>query len=156
METIILSSAWVITTFLLFIFIDKKNLLRAQLSFLFMQFLSWGFGALVVQDRLIEYPEGFLENTYRASFTFEFFVFPATGALFNVHFPKKRSWFVKTAYTVSFPAVITTIEVILEKYTELIHYIHWTWYYSFITITCTLLISYWYYCWFFKKISSPC
>ncbi|WP_420850842.1 CBO0543 family protein [Paenibacillus aceris] len=52
----------------------------------------------------------------------------------------------------SFPTIMTIIEVFLEKRTELIKYINWTWYMSFITITITLLLSYWYYLWFFKKI----
>jgi len=152
METLILYTVWIVTAILLVIFINRKTLIRAQVSFLFMQVPSWLFGALVVQGRLIEYPVGFLSIAYRASFTFEFFVFPAISSIFNVHFPKEKPWFVKTIYVFSFPTVITIIEVFLEKYTELIKYLNWTWYLSFITITITLLISYCYYLWFFKKI----
>ncbi|MFH5181337.1 CBO0543 family protein [Paenibacillus sp. TAB 01] len=152
METLILYTVWIITAILLVIFINRKTLIRAQVSFLFMQVPSWLFGALVVQGRLIEYPVGFLSIAYRASFTFEFFVFPAISSIFNVHFPKEKPWFVKTIYVFSFPTVITIIEVFLEKYTELIKYLNWTWYLSFITVTITLLISYCYYLWFFEKI----
>ncbi|WP_425270946.1 CBO0543 family protein [Paenibacillus ferrarius] len=65
-----------------------KKLIQAQVSFLFMQLPSWLFGSLVVEGELIEYPVGFLSVVYKASFTFEFFVFPEISAIFNVHFPK--------------------------------------------------------------------
>ncbi|MGO4496405.1 CBO0543 family protein [Paenibacillus sp. 2RAB27] len=152
MDTIILYLVWIITAILLVIFIRRKNLIKAQVSFLFMQVPTWLFGTLVVKGRLIEYPVGFLSVVYKASFTFEFFVFPAISAIFNVHFPREKSWFIKTIYTLSFPTIMTIIEIFLEKRTDLIKYINWTWYMSFLSITITLLLSYWYYLWFFKKI----
>lgn len=152
MDTILLWSAWIVTVILLLIFINRKNLLQAILSFLFMQVPSWLFGALVVEGGLIEYPVGILQMAYKASFSFEFFILPAVSAIFNVYFPKQKTWLFKTIYTLSFPTVITIIEVVLETHTELIKYIHWTWYLSYITLTITLLISYWFYLWFFKKI----
>ncbi|WP_376768175.1 CBO0543 family protein [Paenibacillus alginolyticus] len=152
MDMIILYSVWIITAVLLVIFIKRKNSIKAQVSFLFMQIPSWLFGAWVVQKRLIEYPVGFLKIVYKSSFTFEFFVFPSVSAIFNVHFPKDRSWFFKSIYILIFPTIITIIEVILVKYTQLIKYLNWDWCWSFITITFTLLISYGYYLWFFKKI----
>ncbi|MGO4276587.1 CBO0543 family protein, partial [Paenibacillus sp. TAF58] len=135
MDMVILYSAWIVTAVLLLIFIKRNDLIKAQVSFLFMQIPDWLFGAWVVKKGFIEYPVGLLKMVYKSSFTFEFFVFPAVSAIFNVHFPKDKSWFVKTIYTLSFPTVITIIEVNLVKYTQLINYLNWTWYWSFITIT---------------------
>ncbi|WP_373864159.1 CBO0543 family protein [Paenibacillus glycanilyticus] len=100
---------------------------------------------LVVQGGLIEYPVGFLKMAYRASFTFEFYVFPAVSTIYNIYFPKKKPWFIKTLYIIAIPGVMTISEVYLEKNTELIKYLHWTWYWSFLTMTATLLLSYGYY-----------
>lgn len=152
LDTFILYTVWIVTALLLLIFIRRKNLLKAQVSFLFMQVPTWLIGALVVKERLIEYPVGFLSVVYKASFTFEFFVFPSVSAIFNVHFPSTKPWFIKALYTLSFPTFITIGEVSLEKHTELIKYINWAWYWSFITMTITLFISYGYYLWFFRKI----
>lgn len=152
MDTIILYLVWIVTAILLVIFIRRKNFIKAQLSFLFMQVPTWLFGTLVVKERLIEYPVGFLSVVYKASFTFEFLVFPAISAIFNVHFPNEKPWFIKSIYIFSFPTVMTIIEILLEKHTELITYINWTWYMSLISMTITLLLSYWYYLWFFGKI----
>ncbi|WP_336786297.1 CBO0543 family protein [Paenibacillus sp. MMO-177] len=153
MDMIILYSVCIIIVILLIIFIRKKNLIEAQISFLFMQVPTWLFGSLVVKGGLIEYPVGLLSVVYKASFTFEFFVFPSISAIFNVHFPKGKPWYYKTGYILIFPAVMTLIEVYLEKNTELIKYLNWTWYMSFISITLTLLLSYWYYLWFFSKVT---
>ncbi|WP_397376041.1 CBO0543 family protein [Paenibacillus terricola] len=152
MDKIILWSVWILTAILLLVFIKRDNFINAQLSFMFMQIPCWLFGTLVAEGKLIEYPIGFLNNVYKASFTFEFFVFPSISAIFNVYFPTHKSWFIKTVYTLSFPAAMTIVEVLLEKNTDIITYIRWSWYWSFITILITLLISYWYYLWFFRKI----
>jgi len=155
-EMIILASAWIVTIVLLILFINKKKLLDAQFSYLSMQVPTWLLGALVVQKRLIEYPVGLLETTYKASFSFEFFIFPAVSAIFNVNFPRNKSMFIKILYTISFSGAISVGEFILEKYTELIKYINWAWYWSFIGMTICLLLNYYYYRWFFKKIRDEC
>lgn len=152
MDKIILWFVWILTAILLLVCIRRNNFMNAQLSFMFMQVPCWLFGTLVAEGKLIEYPVGFLNNVYKASFTFEFFVFPSISAIFNIHFPTHKSRFIKTVYTLSFPAAMTIVEVLLEHNTELITYIQWSWYWSFITILLTLLISYGYYLWFFKKM----
>ncbi|MGG1514580.1 CBO0543 family protein [Paenibacillus oryzisoli] len=154
MDNLILGACWIATAALLVILINRKNLIQAILSFLFMQVPSWLFGALVVQGGLIEYPVGFLQMVYKASFSFEFFIFPAVSAVFNVYFPQKRRWFAKLIYTLSFPTIITITEVQLEKHTHLIKYLHWSWYWSFLTLTFTLLLSYSFCLWFFKKVKT--
>ncbi|WP_425531830.1 CBO0543 family protein [Paenibacillus cellulosilyticus] len=117
-----------------------------------MQVSCWLFAALVAEGNLIEYPVGLLNNVYKTSFTFEFFVFPSLSAIFNVHFPSDKSWLAKTMYTLSFSTGMTIVEVLLEENTELITYTRWSWYWSFITILITLLLSYGCYLWFFKKM----
>ncbi|MFB9324706.1 CBO0543 family protein [Paenibacillus aurantiacus] len=152
MDTVILYGVWILTTILLIVFINRTNWIQAQISFLFMQVPSWLFGSLVVQGGLIEYPVGFLKIAYRASFTFEFFVFPAVSAIFNTYFPRKKHWVIKTLYILGIPGLMTAGEVYLEKHTELIKYLHWAWYWSYLTMTATLLLSYGYYLWFFRKV----
>lgn len=151
-DTIILYSVNLFTVLLLWFFIPRDKLIEAQISFLFMQVLTWLFGAIVVENKLVEYPVRFLENAYHASFTFEYFVFPAVSALYNLHFPSKKGWFDKIMYMLAYPTAMTIVEVFLEKYTNLVKYVCWSWYWSFITLLITLVISYAYYKWIFKKI----
>ncbi|MEW4211643.1 CBO0543 family protein [Priestia megaterium] len=151
-ETVILIIIWILMAIVLWRLVPRHKIIDAHISFLFMQVITWLFGTLVVENRLIKYPVRFLDYAYKASFSFEYYLYPSISALFNLYFPKKHSWKSKFFYSVSYPTVITVIEVLLEKYTNLITYIHWTWYWSWITLLVTLLISYRYYIWFLKKI----
>lgn len=152
LEKFILIISTLAALLLLVKFVSKSKIIDAHISFLFMQVQTWIYGALVVENRLIEYPVRFLSYANRISLNFEFFIFPAISALFNIHFPAKKSLVYKTLYVVAYPTAITFFEVILEKYTDVIKYINWSWYWSWITMLAALLISYRYYLWFMKKI----
>ncbi|MDF2791222.1 MAG: hypothetical protein K0S80_4324 [Neobacillus sp.] len=152
LEIWILIVSIIVTVILLWIFIPRDRILDANISFLFMQVLTWLFGSIVAEKRLIEYPVRFMEYAYRVSFTFEYFIFPAVSALYNVNYPCGKSLKYKIGYNIFFPTIMTGTEVILEKYTSVIKYIHWSWYWSWISMYLTLQISYWYYRWINKKI----
>ncbi|WP_326163046.1 CBO0543 family protein [Schinkia azotoformans] len=62
--------------------------------------------------------------------------------------------FVQSGYFIGFSTVLTTIEVMLEKYTDLIKYIHWAWYISWITICISLFIVCLFCVWFLAKGNS--
>ena len=148
-ETKIEIVSWVITIVLLYIFVPKHKYREAHVSFLFMQALTWVFGAVVVELHLIAYPVRFFHYAFRSSFTFEYFIFPAVSVLFNVHFPKEGTYLKKTLYTLVFPSILTISEVLLKKYTDNIKYIKWNWFWSWLTLLLTLYASYKDYQWFF-------
>ncbi|MEH7110185.1 CBO0543 family protein [Bacillus sp. JJ1764] len=151
-EIWILIISIIITIILLWKFIPRNKILDAHISFLFMQVLTWLFGSIVSEEKLIVYPVRFMEYAYRVSFTFEYFIFPAVSAIYNVNFHRLNNVKYKVGYMFFFPSIISGTEAILEKYTDVIKYIHWAWYWSWITIFITLQLSYWYYLWFMKKM----
>lgn len=150
-ETGIETASWIIAIALTYFFVPKRKYREAQVSFLFMQALTWIFGLLAVELRLLEYPVRFFSYTTRVSFTFEYFVFPVVSVIFNLYFPKEGTWISKSLYSLAFPTILTIAEVILEEYTDCIEYIYWHWSWSWISMLATLLLSYAYYKWFFKK-----
>jgi hypothetical protein len=152
LEIIILIFSIILAVFSLWKFVPKEKILDAHVSFLFMQGQTWLYGAFVVENRLIEYPVRFIYYAYRISLVFEYLIFPTISVMFNIHFPSEKRFLHKLLYIIAYPTVITIIEVILEKYTGVIKYLNWTWYWSWLTMLITLLISYKYYLWFFKKI----
>ncbi|MEQ2466044.1 CBO0543 family protein [Niallia hominis] len=144
-------SAWIIMSFLLLVFVPRNKIREAQLSFLFKQVLTWIFGLLVVEKNLISYPSRlFFKKANKSSFTFEYFVYPALCSFFNLYYPEKRSTFYKFCYYLLFSGIITGFEVVGCKYTNLIKYKNWKWYWSFITMWVTYYISLIYYRWYFK------
>lgn len=150
-EIFILVIAWIITIIMLILFIPKKKIREAQLVFLFKLSITWLIGLLVVEFGLIEYPVEFFKYATQTSFSFEYFIFPALCAIFNINYPNNKSYLRQFMHYVYFCTAMTIVEVLCEKYTDIIKYIHWTWYLTWITLCITFFISHKYYIWFFKN-----
>jgi hypothetical protein len=146
----ILLSVWVAATGILF-FIPKNKIRLAVVAFLFQQIITFLIGLVVVEFGLLEYPVRLFPTVNRTSFTFEYYAFPVICAAFNVWYPNDRSILIQVGFYVGFSSVLTIAEVILEKYTSLIHYIQWEWYTSLITIGLALYIAREFCVWFFTK-----
>lgn len=149
-DLLILVFAWIITIIILILFIPKNKLREAQLVFLFKHVITWVIGLLVVELRLIEYPVRLFSYANRTSFSFEFFIYPSICAVFNIHYPNKKGIFKQFIYYFNFCSAMTIIEVLCERYTNIINYIHWTWYVTWITLFITFYLSRKFYLWYFK------
>jgi hypothetical protein len=150
MEWWLLLSVYVVAIGILF-FIPKNKFRLAVVAFLFQQVITFLNGLVVVELRLLEYPIRLFASINRTSFTFEYFAFPVICAAFNVWYPINRSALIQLGYYVGFSSVLTILEVIIEKYTKLIKYIHWEWYISWVTICIALFIARLFCVWFFAK-----
>jgi hypothetical protein len=141
---------WVITTGLLIRFIDKSKIREAFVAFTCKQILTWILGLVVVEFGLIEYPVRLFANANKTSFTFEYFVYPAICAIFNVNFPEKKSKINISIYYISYCTIITILEVLVERNTRVLKYIHWSWYTTWITLFITFFITRRFYVWYFR------
>ena len=151
LEYILLALSWAISIALLLIFIPRNKVREAHVVFFFKQLLTWLFGLVIAEYDLIEYPVRIFKSATTASFTFEYFVYPAICALFNINYPENRVWLKKALHYFYYTSGITAIEMILEKYTLLIDYVNWTWFWTWLTLLATFLLSRLYYTWFFRK-----
>ncbi|MCH1624395.1 CBO0543 family protein [Fredinandcohnia quinoae] len=133
------------------IFTAVKQIRLAAVAFLFKQVITFLFGLLVVEFDMIEYPVRLFSAINRTSFTYEYYAFPAVCALFNVWYPSDRSVLVQLGYYVGYTSVLTAGEVLIEKYTALIDYIHWEWYISWITIFLSFFLVRIFCVWFFHS-----
>lgn len=149
-ETIILVTAWVITTIVLIIFVPKTKIREAMVIFLFKQLITWIVGLLVVELGLIIYPVKSFTNASQTSFDFEFFIYPAICVVFNLHYPEGKKPLIQLMHYISYCSAITVVEVLIERYTDIIEYIHWEWYVTWITLFITFYASRKFYIWFFK------
>lgn len=155
LEKMIETSSWIVTSVLLIKFVPPNRMKEAQVSFLFKQVMTWLFGLIVVEKKLISYPYRlFFKKVNKASFTFEYFVYPALCSLFNLYYPEKKNNFVKILYYCFHTSIITGFEVFAVTYTNLIHYKKWSWKWSFITIWFTYYLSRIYFKWFFNDDDS--
>lgn len=146
----ILLLVFIIATSIVFS-IPKNKIRLAIVAFLFQQMITFLIGLVVVELGLLEYPVRLFASINRTSFTYEFYAFPVLCAAFNVWYPYDRSIHIQWSYIIGFTSVLTIIEVIIEKYTALINYIHWEWYITWITLCLALLLSRLFCVWFFAK-----
>jgi hypothetical protein len=133
------------------IFIPKNKNRLAVVAALFKQFITFLAGLAVVELGLLEYPIRLFPSISRTSFTYEYYAFPVVCAAFNVWYPKERGHVLQMSYYAGFASVLTFVEVLIEKYTGLINYIHWEWYITWVSICLSFYISRLFCNWFFQK-----
>ncbi|MDQ0340717.1 hypothetical protein J2S00_003543 [Caldalkalibacillus uzonensis] len=119
----------------LFLFSLRKPLLLKDtiLIFLMKAYFSSFIGVIVVKEEMVEYPVRFLSKYFDASILFEYFLYPIM--CIYLYQTTVHSRFLGIVLQCAlYTAALTTIEVICEKYTDLVEYHSWTWMHSFITI----------------------
>lgn len=139
-EMVISISAFIIALLILIFVIDWRYFRDWVVVYLFKVNLDFIWGIPVVKLKLLEYPERFLPNYYDTSILFELWVFPILCVLYN-QVTKDRGIGPIIFFAMLFSAGITVIEYPLELYTNLIHYIEWSWFTTFYTLIITFLMS---------------
>lgn len=151
-EIIILVLAWILSIIMLILYVPKNKIREAQVIFLFKQVMTWLLGLTVAQFKLIEYPVRAFEYATRTSFSFEYFIYPSICVVFNLHYPEGKGSLKQSIYYFNYCSIITIIEVLCEKYTNIIKYTNWTWYITWISFFLTFYASRRYYIWFFSRL----
>ncbi|OQP05486.1 hypothetical protein B1690_13640 [Geobacillus sp. 46C-IIa] len=133
MDRVHLWALLVVGVALLFFSLRTPPIKDKILVFLLKAYFSTFFGIIVVEAKLLEYPVRFLGPYFKASILFEYFLYPIVCV-----------YFYQTSYHSRLPGIIiqcalyaaalTAVEVLYEKYTDLIEYHRWTWMHSFVTI----------------------
>ncbi|KAF0818120.1 hypothetical protein KIS4809_2922 [Bacillus sp. ZZV12-4809] len=135
-------------------FIPKNKIRLAVVALLFKQFITFLAGLAVVELGLLEYPIRLFPSINRTSFTYEYYALPAVCAAFNVWYPNGRSRVFQISYYAGFVSVLTIVEVLIEKYTALINYIHWEWYITWVSLCLSFYISRLFCKWFFQDANA--
>ncbi len=151
-DSFLLIFVWILGIALIFVIPkDKKRI--AIVVFLFKQFITLLLGLIVVEFNLLSYPVRFFSEVNRASFTYEYFIYPVCCSVFNVYYPNTRSYLFKLGYYAAFCTVLTIPEVMIEHHTNLIKYIHWNWYWTWSSLFITFFLSRLFCKWFFKGLA---
>jgi hypothetical protein len=131
-------------------FSPRHKWLQAHFVFLFVQFLTWISGLCVVELRLLEYPYIILGRINRTSFVFEYLILPLVSVHLNSRFPHRATGLMKLGLYGGITSILTAVEYLLERYTEVIKYTGWEWYWTFISVWLVLWLSRAASEWFFK------
>jgi hypothetical protein len=151
LERILLIAVWAVTAVGLVSLTPRQQIRPAVVVFMFKQVITWLFGLLVVEFRLIAYPVREFVYACRTSFSFEYFIYPAICVVFVLRYPDHKPMLYRLGWYVFFPTWMTIAEVLFVKYTRLIHYLNWSWYWTWLTLLASFYLSRHFYLWFMKK-----
>lgn len=150
----ILYAVWGATIVSLFIFVPKNKVRLALVAYFFQQAMTWPMGLYVSDRGWIQYPIRFFENASQASFTFEFLFYPVMCVYFNIYFPAGKTLLVRSAYYILFCSTLTMAELFILQHTNLIRYIHWNAYLTWVTLFITAYVGRKFCLWFFERKES--
>jgi hypothetical protein len=112
----------------------KKSLIRDCLYvYLITVFFSSFIPVILIELHYYEHPVRFLSQYFSSAVLFDYLAFPTLNVLFNLT-TKRLKLVGVLAQAVLYSALMTTVEFILERYTDLIKYNSWTWMHSFVTL----------------------
>lgn len=132
MERIILWALFIIGITLLFFSFRKPVIKDWIIIFLLSAYLSTFFGVLVVEEKMLRYPIRILSKFFDTSLLYEYLLFPVVCIYF--YQTTYHSRYISIALQCAlYTTALTIIEVLFERYTDLIEYHTWTWMHTFIS-----------------------
>ncbi|MDF2893115.1 MAG: hypothetical protein K0R80_3482 [Clostridia bacterium] len=148
-ERLIIGMVWLICIVSIW-YIPKNKRRDASVIFLIAQLFAWILGLIVVELGWIEYPVRLFAKANATSFSFEYFALPFMCVYFNIYYPHAKGLAKKVLYYISIMSSFTFLEYLAEKYTQILNYIHWAWYDTFISMCIVIYLVRVVYKWFFK------
>jgi hypothetical protein len=103
------------------------------LIFFLTSYFTIFFGTIVVRKKMLAYPVNFLNDYFSSSLLYEHLLYPVICIYFyqtSYHSNYLGILLQAALYT----GALTIVEVLLERYTNLIQYHTWNWHYTFISV----------------------
>jgi hypothetical protein len=123
----------------LFILSLRKPPQKDWLLIFFMTgFFAVFLGVIVVEEHLIRYPVNLFKH-FQSSVLFEFLLFPVLCIYYSPATSHSGFWGIILKALV-YSSVLSILEFFLEKYTDLIDYLHWEWYYTLVSVFLFMII----------------
>ncbi|MCP3738087.1 CBO0543 family protein [Rossellomorea sp. BNER] len=123
----------------LFILSLRKPPQKDWLLIFFMTgFFAVFLGVIVVEEHLIRYPVNLFKH-FQSSVLFEFLLFPVLCIYYYQATYHSGFWGIILKALV-YSSVLSILEFFLEKYTDLIDYLHWEWYFTLVSVFLFMII----------------
>ncbi|MFD1039054.1 CBO0543 family protein [Virgibacillus byunsanensis] len=106
--------------------------------FLLTAYFSVFLGVLVQGNEMLDYPVRFLSAYFETSLLYEYLLLPVV-CIYFYHSSYHSSYLMIVLQSALYTAILTILEVIFERYTNLIQYHKWSWMHTFISIFLLLI-----------------
>ncbi|SFD45205.1 hypothetical protein SAMN05216238_101402 [Lentibacillus persicus] len=114
------------------ILLTKRPLIQWLLCFFIAAYFASFLGDLVAKAGMLTYPVKLFPQL-QSSVLYEYLLLPLI-CVRHVQITYQSSFLKWCLYAFFYSGVVTIVEVLLEKYTALVHFINWNWLYSLISV----------------------
>jgi hypothetical protein len=110
----------------------KAPIYHLLFVFLITAYFTTFISVFIVENGMLEYPVRFLSQYFVTNVLYENLLLPVICMYFyrTTYNSSYTSWIIQC---IVYNAFFTTIEVLFERHTDLIHYHTWTWVHTFIS-----------------------
>lgn len=110
--------------------VPKRKRHAFFLAFLISQGLGWIVQIFLVQWGLIAYPVREFPHASNLGLTKQLITFPVCCGMYVIYEPIGRHWARRIAYSAVWIAALTAFDHMLERYTDILSYTGFHWYYA--------------------------
>ncbi|MGM0878388.1 MAG: CBO0543 family protein [Bacillota bacterium] len=136
----IISWAFVVLSLVLIIYrLNNQPIIEWLFIFFYHVSMVTYIDSFVVANHLLEYPIRFFPDVFKISVLFDLLVCPSLAVLFNQTTLKSTIGGI-IVQLILYLSPLIYLEYLIEKYTNLITYLNWTWYYSFLSLGIQFLV----------------
>ncbi|WP_223592332.1 CBO0543 family protein [Neobacillus bataviensis] len=140
---------WMIGFAAFMLFVPKNRRRRFLIAFLICQTFTWLIAVLLVYFDRISYPIREFPKATHLLLALNYFFFPLLCGFYIIYEPK-RNYTVRLLYLSGWVTGVVVIIKLLEKYTGLLQYQHYAWYWSWLNFFWMFAVTNLLYRWFFK------
>jgi hypothetical protein len=149
-EFVILIIIWVVGLISFFLFTPKRKHRNLIFGYLVCKTLTWISTLFHVKFNLLIFPFREFPKATDLMLTTEYFFYPLMCGFYIIYEPKLK-YLGRFFYLSLWISVLVIIDVMMEKYTNLIEYIHYDWYWTWLNFFCIFALSNRIYHWFFSE-----
>ncbi|CAM4404519.1 CBO0543 family protein [Paenibacillus tarimensis] len=148
-DRVVLAFVWFLVIGSFFLLVPGRKKRESLIVFFSCQMLTWSLSLLFVEYGLITNPVREFQDATQTNFTFNYAFFPMIAVFYNLWFPERTGRTLKLAYMVLVPMIATVCTLLVEHYTNLIHYKHFRWYMNWFVFAAGYYAMRRYAIWFF-------
>ncbi|MEH7085357.1 CBO0543 family protein [Neobacillus drentensis] len=149
-DYIFMIAMWVSGVMAYMLLTPKNQYRKLLFSLLVCQALLWLNSLVHVEYNLLAFPVREFPKATDLLITTEYFFYPLLCGFYIAYEPK-RSFRIRLIYLSIWISFLTLYDVILVKYTNLVEYVHYAWYFTWIDFFPIFAVTNWIYQWFFKN-----
>jgi hypothetical protein len=149
-EFVILIAMWAIGIISFLIFTPSRHHRKLIFGYLVCKTLIWLSTLFHVKFNLLIFPIREFPKATDLLLTTEYFFYPLMCGFYIIYEPK-LNYFIRFLYLSSWISILVIVDVMIEKYTNLIEYIHYDWYWTWLNFFCLFALSNKIYRWFFRE-----